>query len=481
MTVKLADIPGAFHLPRVDWGVVDLWMKSHVPPAERPQAWTTAIDQWLDALDQALGGNNRAMLSKNLLLFAPGKFGHMEQLIDFAEAGLAEIMNSLGNLATERRHGPIVVLLFADIATYGRYTAPFDPEAGSVQSGGMCFREGFVHIALRPAPLEALQRTMLHEITHACLSHLDLPLWLEEGIAQMAEEAALADWARFKLNSEEAAEIKKFWREHGLSAFWWGQGFFALDGLQSFSYRLAEVLFRVIVSNHKKRLTKFVRRASADDAGDSAARDVFGVGLASLAGQFLGPGNWDPVPPDAPYYVRRGLFFLGRKQFDRALGDFDQAIQLEPLSSDLYTERGSAHSEAGNYAGAAADFKQAIELDPRNFTAHNNLAWNLATAPEDQWRDGNKAIEHSTKACELCDYSQWYCLGTLGAAYAEVGDFEEAQRWTEEAARLASGDEAADCRKRVWLYKTGQPYRIPTTPPDLPESDEQLTSTVEPT
>ncbi|MDB5341074.1 MAG: peptidase superfamily protein [Planctomycetaceae bacterium] len=460
MTVRLAKIPRAYHLPRIDWDVVGRWIAKHVPQAEQPQAWTDIVDQWLDRLDRALGKKNRAMLSENLLLFAPGNFQQMEQLLDFGEAGLKEILSSLGDLATESRRGPIVLLLFADDRTYGRYTSPFDPAVGAVQSAGMCFRSSsLVHVALKPAKIESLQRTVLHEITHACLGHLSLPLWLEEGITQLAEEAALPDWARFKLSSEEAAAIREFWREQGLSEFWWGTGFFAIDGMQQFSYQLAQVMFRIITTSYKQRLPEFVRRACEDDAGESAARDVLGKGLAEIAQQFLGPGNWEPVPPDGATYARRGALFLARKQFDKALSDFDHAIELEPQASDLLITRGAAHYVMGNDTSANADYLAAIKLDPKNFSAHNNLAWNLATNSDAQFRDGEKAVEHATKACELCDYSQWYCLGTLGAAHAEAGDFEEALRWTQEASLLAPATERADCAIRISLFNSGEAYR----------------------
>lgn len=460
MTIRLAKIPRAYHLPQVDWDVVGRWISRHVPQAEQSQAWSDVVDQWLDRLDRALGKKNRAMLSKNLLLFAPSSFPHMEALLDFGEAGLAEIQTALGDLATESRRGPIVLLLFADKRTYGRYTSPFDPAVGAIQSAGMCFRSGsLVHVALQPGTIESLQRTVLHEITHACLGHLNLPLWLEEGITQLAEEAALPAWSRFQLKSEEASAIREFWRERGLSEFWWGTGFFAIDGLQQFSYQFAEVMFRTITTNYKKRLPEFVRRACADDAGESAARDVLGKGLAELAQQFLGPGNWEPVPPDATSYARRGAFFLAREQFDQALADFEQAIQLEPQSPQLLESRGQALYVAGNYPGANADFLAAIKLDSKNFSAHNNLAWNLATAPDAQFRNGEQAVEYATKACELCDYSLWYCLGTLGAAHAEAGNFAEAVRWTREASLLAPNAERADCAERISLFKSGEAYR----------------------
>jgi tetratricopeptide (TPR) repeat protein len=299
---------------------------------------------------------------------------------------------------------------------------------------------------------------MLHEITHACLSHLPLPLWLEEGVAQLTE-AALSGGMPFALNGEDAAGIRRYWREHGLRDFWWGTGFHSLDGGQRHSYRLAEILFRLIVGDHRRRLPDFVRHTQADDAGDGAAREFLGRSLADLAAQFLGPGSWDPVPPDCAAYCRRGVLYLSREQYDKAIADFDEGIRLDHRFPDAYTNRGLAHYRLCRYAAATADNEQAIRLNPKDYFAHNNLAWVLATCPDGEHRNGKRAMEHATKACELSGVAPWFCLGTLAAAYAEVGDFEEARTWAKGSLRLAPEDERAGCKERLKLYKEGRPYR----------------------
>ena len=88
------------------------------------------------------------------------------------------IKDELGDLACEQWLGPLVILLFDDEETYTHYVSPADPELEAVRSAGICFKHGYVHIAIHNFPLEELQSTLLHEITHACLSHLKLRLRL---------------------------------------------------------------------------------------------------------------------------------------------------------------------------------------------------------------------------------------------------------------------------------------------------------------
>jgi tetratricopeptide (TPR) repeat protein len=461
MTANLSEIPGAFHLPRPNWDVLRTWVKGHTSEADRPQAWAEIAAQWLGVLNEALDGAYRTQQSGHLLLFAPSDYAHAEFLLHFAESALATIVDALGNVAGESWLGPLAVLLFADAKTYHLYTSPFHPEGEYGRSAGMCLREGYVHIALQPGPLDMLQRNMLHEITHACLGHLSLPLWLEEGVAQLAEEEVLPSWRRFTLDGTGAEEIRQYWREHGLQNFWWGKGFYLHDAGQGYSYALAQILFRLIVADNRRRVPDFVRHAHAGDAGDSAAREFLRKSLVELAAQFLGDGAWEPVPPDGPSYCRRGSWHLSRREYDRAIADFNAAIQLDPRFAEAYSNRGLARFQLKHYAEAIGDYERAIQLNPKDLYAHNNLAWVLATCPDEHRRDGERALDHARKAWDLAGFPPWFCLGTLAAACAEVGDFDEARTSAKEAMRLTPEEERAGCKERLRLYKEGKPYRSP--------------------
>ena len=48
-------------------------------------------------------------------------------------------------------------------------------------------------------------------------------------------------------------------------------------------------------------------------------------------------------------------------------------------------------------------------------------------APTRKYRDGRKAVEAATKACELTDWTEAGIIDTLAAAYAEIGDFASAR------------------------------------------------------
>ncbi len=114
------------------------------------------------------------------------------------------------------------------------------------------------------------------------------------------------------------------------------------------------------------------------------------------------------------------------------------------------------------FAEAISDFEAAVRVDPGYALAFNGLAWLRATCPVAEFRDGAKAIENATKACELTNFKEARYVGTLAAAYAQAGDFDAAVKQQKKAIDLLAEQEEdfrADFEKRLILYQSGKPYR----------------------
>ncbi|MBL8795039.1 MAG: hypothetical protein JNM56_14110 [Planctomycetia bacterium] len=458
MLLDLTAIPEAFHLPRPNWDVIRTFIETKIGDVDRPHAWREAARQWLAATNRALGGAYGIVETESMLLFQPTGNEASEAVARLCQRALATVMDMLGSLAGENWDGPLAILLFDRPETYYSYVAQFYPEGNFGSSGGMCFQRDYVHIALYTQPLDRLEPTIAHEITHACLSHLELPAWLEEGVTQAVEES-FNSRHRFSLDDEQAVEIKQYWRRHGLQSFWWGGGFHLPDEGQGYSYQLSRILFQLLLSDHRGQFIEFVRDASAADAGDHSARRHLGKSVADLAAIFLGKGDWTPVPPDPAAFVRRSHYHLEQGDQEQANADLTEAIRLDPRQADAYSRRGYIGTLRHDYARAIADYEHALQLDAGAYAPRNNLAWLLATCPDENIRNGTRAVELATRACELSGYDPWYCLGTLAAAQAEAGDFEEARRWAKESLRCAPPEEREACKQRLQLYKADKPYR----------------------
>jgi Zn-dependent protease len=164
--------------------------------------------------------------------------------------------------------------------------------------------------------------------------------------------------------------------------------------------------------------------------------------------------------------LNQGLAAFRSENYDEAVELFSQVVRRggEPgLLATALTNRGLVESRRGQWQYAIEDEEEALRLQPNLVGAHNNLAWLLATCPVDALRDGEEALEHAMWACKATDWATPNCLGTLAAAYAELGDFGQAVHWQERALadsayRRKYGEE--EVRDRLRLYEQGMPYRL---------------------
>ena len=133
-------------------------------------------------------------------------------------------------------------------------------------------------------------------------------------------------------------------------------------------------------------------------------------------------------------------------------------MQLDPDIRMLYYRRGQSHHELGMYREADQDYEQSYERRPDYGNLSKSWAWQLSTCPDAEFRDGKKAIRLLTK-----EGRKGADIETLAAAYAEVGDFEEAvqlqQQLLKRYAGKASAEQLASHQQRLKLYQAKKPYR----------------------
>jgi tetratricopeptide (TPR) repeat protein len=70
-----------------------------------------------------------------------------------------------------------------------------------------------------------------------------------------------------------------------------------------------------------------------------------------------------------PAYNNRGISWLDKKEYDKDIGDFNEAIRLDPGYASAYNGRGYAWLDKKEYDKAIADFNEAVRLDPGNASA----------------------------------------------------------------------------------------------------------------
>ncbi|MCD0462022.1 tetratricopeptide repeat protein [Roseiconus lacunae] len=199
-------------------------------------------------------------------------------------------------------------------------------------------------------------------------------------------------------------------------------------------------------------------------------KDSDAFGMRGLAWQNLGEFRnaiadynlairYNPASADAYHNRGNTWVYLGRLR--KAIADFTRAIKLDPQSAKSFNSRGSAWRRKGRYGKALADFEKALELEPHSVDRRRVLAAYLAVCPQRRYRDGDRAVELMTEACEITNYKNAEHLIYLAAAYAEQGNFPSAIAVLQKALPLATNDdEREDIRFCDALYKTGEPWRM---------------------
>ncbi|MGA2750815.1 MAG: tetratricopeptide repeat protein [Verrucomicrobiota bacterium] len=167
-------------------------------------------------------------------------------------------------------------------------------------------------------------------------------------------------------------------------------------------------------------------------------------------------------PSLAAIHVPLGRALLGKKRLEEAAGEFRLAIETEPRNYEAHDWLGRTLLAEGKTADGVAEFHKSLALQPNQVEVLNNLAWMLATNPRGELRNGAEAVQLARRACELTRDTQFIFLGTLAAAYAEAGRFDEAAATAQKAADLAAkeGNKAAASRnlELLQIYRSRQAF-----------------------
>ena len=217
---------------------------------------------------------------------------------------------------------------------------------------------------------------------------------------------------------------------------------------------------------------------------------------AEAADHFEAALRANPDYPDA--HVNLGRIMLMQGQIEEAEEHFLAALKTEPHNPEAHRSLGTILSrqgkpgqavrhllvalrfkpdvptrlecaalmhQTGDYAGAAEQFRQVLLVQPDSLESLNNLAWLLATCPEEKVRDGAEAVRCAERASRLPPRKGICVMGTLAAAYAEAGRFQEAVATAERAVETetAAGETrfAALNTQLLTYYRAGRPWREP--------------------
>lgn len=175
------------------------------------------------------------------------------------------------------------------------YKSYFYPDEGEfILSSGTFLNTGYGHFAFPFMEMFEAEATSAHEMTHACLKHLPIPLWLNEGFAVTMEDKICGS-APLRMENERFAEHASFWNAETIQEYWSGESFNRTDQGSDLSYELARFCLRALAHEYDV-FAVFANTASFEDGGEAAAIKNFGGSLGGVIHQFFGDGDWSPNP-----------------------------------------------------------------------------------------------------------------------------------------------------------------------------------------
>lgn len=268
-------------LPELAWDAVYDWLESTDDEALKAQAWGKVEYAWLAHMREALGHDYRLTESDQTIVLSSLAPSTANAMLAFMERTHKRILQILDGVAQLPTWGKDILIVFDDDDTYYRYASRYYPDAGEFAfSSGMHINSGCGHYITMKADLSSIEPVIAHEATHGCLSHLPLPLWLNEGLAVNMEARLTGrrpgEWTPEQMHHKHL----NFWGTKEVQQFWSGESFQRADDGNRLSYDLARILVEQF-STDWNSFKSFVLAAHARDAGAEAARVHLGTDLGA--------------------------------------------------------------------------------------------------------------------------------------------------------------------------------------------------------
>ncbi len=171
--------------------------------------------------------------------------------------------------------------------------------------------------------------------------------------------------------------------------------------------------------------------------------------------------------PDSAFVLSRlAEAQAARGDTSEAVETYQRVLALDPCEERSLTEMNRLLKLIGRYEALVTTLRRGAEACP-NFAGNlNNYAWALATLPQADLRDGERAVAVARRALEILGERSPGFLDTLAVALAEADRFDEAISIQSEAlgiARKSGGPKALidELETHLMSFRAGRPIRSP--------------------
>ena len=175
------------------------------------------------------------------------------------------------------------------------------------------------------------------------------------------------------------------------------------------------------------------------------SRGIPGAGAAYKRAVELNPNNADALGDYAYWHWMQGNQEDPTRLYARALA-------LDPLSLSRFADLGNCYAHLG-FTAEALDIADRVQAMFDSAASYRLIARLMElTGQLDQ------SIAWTIKARDLEPDNPDHVFA-LAELYAEIGDFENARKWSKKSVELADEDNLEDLKKELESYKKNKPWR----------------------
>lgn len=172
----------------------------------------------------------------------------------------------------------------------------------------------------------------------------------------------------------------------------------------------------------------------------------------------IDPTMWPALYVRAQIYSHEGKYDLAIKDCNEALRQYRGCIEAALLRANI-------NIHLGKYAEALKEFNSLAALHPRPVTLARILsdrAWFYSTCQNASFRNGQQAVKDAKAACSIMIWKDENTIDTLAAAYAEIGDFNSAVQYAQQALSMKdiSPTDSKRIQRHLQLFQQNKPIRL---------------------
>lgn len=162
-------------------------------------------------------------------------------------------------------------------------------------------------------------------------------------------------------------------------------------------------------------------------------------------------------------HINLATIYIKQNDIDKAIFHYEEIAKIDPNFKDIEDRIGNLYYVKKDIENSLIHLKKALEYQPNSPVILSKLAWIYATSKDDKYRNGYKALELATNANDQTQGKSPQILEILAAAYAEIGQFDQALALANRAGKLSIANNQNDLSNKIKqemkFYINRQPYR----------------------